>query len=252
MNYDAAEIDRIVREVLARLGVAETPAPQPPGRPKSNGQAAPGAASAATDPGRCVVTERVVSLATLEGKLQGASVVAVRRGAVITPAVRDELRSRKIRLEYYDAAPSNAAASANLPALIVGVGVGDVAWEVSAALDAIGAHVQGLATVSSLQHAELPVLVERLGDSLAERPALGLVLTSRPAAAVCLANRQRGVRAVWGCTLKALKEALETAAPNVLIYNPKDHPAREQRLLVREFVGAGLRECPALLQDGSA
>ncbi len=250
MNLDHAEIDRIVRDVLARLGAAVVPAPTPPTNTQQNSKPTPAASNDSSppeppkpDPSRYVVAERVVTLATLNGNLNGAAVVAVRRGAVITPAVRDELKSRNIRLEYYDAARPGAASQSDLPRLIVGVA--DVAWDVSAALDAIGGHVQGLATLGSLQHADLPSLVRRMSETITSRPALGLVLTARPAAAVCLANRFPGVRAIWGCNVRAVQEALPSVAPNVLAYNPNNVPAREQRMLVREFVTPGLRPCPA-------
>lgn len=45
------------------------------------------------------LSERLVTLATLDGRLAGVSRVIVPIRAVVTPAVRDELKRKNIRLE---------------------------------------------------------------------------------------------------------------------------------------------------------
>jgi hypothetical protein len=46
------------------------------------------------------VAERVVTLRTIEKQLSGVKRVVVQRRAVVTPAVKDELRAKKIELVY--------------------------------------------------------------------------------------------------------------------------------------------------------
>src|SRR6476646_2755582 len=75
-----AEIEGAVRAALSRL------IEQPPG----NGQA-----KAA---GELAVSDKVVALAHLDGRLDGVTRLVVPRGAVLTPAARDELRKRGIAL----------------------------------------------------------------------------------------------------------------------------------------------------------
>lgn len=78
---DADLIERIVREVIRRLREMET-----------NGSA--------TNPSNepLAVEDRVVTLATLQGRLDGVCQLNVRSDAVVTPSVQDELRDRKITL----------------------------------------------------------------------------------------------------------------------------------------------------------
>ena len=74
-----ADIERIVQEVVRRLlslGMQVTANPQ----------------------STLTIDERVVSLATLQGKLEGIQQLQVEPKAVVTPSVRDELRQRKIEL----------------------------------------------------------------------------------------------------------------------------------------------------------
>ena len=75
-----AEIERIVREVLAEvLSRSETKNPASP-------------------TGELVVTEKVVSAKEIERRLDGVTRLVVVRGAIITPAARDLLKERKISI----------------------------------------------------------------------------------------------------------------------------------------------------------
>lgn len=78
-HLDTELFERIVQEVIRRL-VARGVDVGTPG----NKQLA--------------VSERVITLATLDGKLDGVETVSVQKRAVVTPAVKDELNRRKIRL----------------------------------------------------------------------------------------------------------------------------------------------------------
>jgi len=74
-----AEIERIVQEVIRRLmslGVRVGSSPM----------------SALT------IEDRVITLSTIEGQLEGIQQVIVQPKAVVTPSVRDELRQKKIEL----------------------------------------------------------------------------------------------------------------------------------------------------------
>lgn len=78
VQYDPEFVEFIVREVIRRLT-----------------SAAPAAASS----GELTVGERLITLATLHGKLDGVARVCVSKRAVVTPAVRDELSKRQIELK---------------------------------------------------------------------------------------------------------------------------------------------------------
>ncbi len=78
-HSDSELFERIVQEVIRRL-------------------VAGGVTVGATGNKQLALSERVITLATLDGKLDGVETVSVQKRAVVTPAVKDELNRRSIRL----------------------------------------------------------------------------------------------------------------------------------------------------------
>ena len=78
-HSDPELFERIVQEVIRRL-------------------VAGGITVGATGNKQLALSERVITLATLDGKLDGVETVSVQKRAVVTPAVKDELNRRSIRL----------------------------------------------------------------------------------------------------------------------------------------------------------
>jgi hypothetical protein len=77
------DVEYIIREVIRRL-------------------LAMGNEPSRNDDGTVKLTERLVTMATLDGRLANMKRLIVVKKAIVTPLVRDELRSRKITLEYAD------------------------------------------------------------------------------------------------------------------------------------------------------
>jgi hypothetical protein len=89
VNPDKELVERIVQEVIRRLTAGGwTVSAQP-----VTGAAVPASQS------ELVLQERLVTLATLQGRLAGVTRVIVPRRAVVSPAARDELRAQSIELE---------------------------------------------------------------------------------------------------------------------------------------------------------
>jgi hypothetical protein len=97
MTFTEEQVEWIVLEVIRRLGLAESAAPQPQPAVAHPGPAAP---QPGPTPAELRLTEKLVTLRTLDGRLGGVSRVVVARRAVVTPAVKDELRRRKIELVF--------------------------------------------------------------------------------------------------------------------------------------------------------
>lgn len=101
MSASASEIETIVRlvvEILQAMAVAHAPLDAP----KSSVDKPPRATivTAPSDPTRLVLRKPLVTLEQLSGKvLKDIRVVEVARKAVVTPAVKDELRLRGIQLK---------------------------------------------------------------------------------------------------------------------------------------------------------
>lgn len=77
MQLSNEQLEWIVREVVRRL---------------TAGAAAPDAGDALR------VQDRVVTTATVKGRLNGVRRLVVSKGAIVTPSVRDDLRERQITL----------------------------------------------------------------------------------------------------------------------------------------------------------
>lgn len=84
---DADLIERIVREVIRRLREME-----------ANGNATSDNQDGSQTEKTLCIDDKVVALATLQGRLDGVQQLRVGGNAVVTPSVRDELRDRKITL----------------------------------------------------------------------------------------------------------------------------------------------------------
>ena len=83
MTFTEADVERIVVEVIRRLRAMDSPAA--PAVPAPVGH-------------DLVLTERVITMRTVDGRLAGVQRLLVPPNAVVTPAVKDELKQRKIEL----------------------------------------------------------------------------------------------------------------------------------------------------------
>lgn len=83
MTLTKEQIDWIVAEVIRRLAAA-----------------ASRSAADSTSSADLRIAERVITLRTIEKQLSGVKRVVVPPKSVVTPAVKDELKARKIDLIY--------------------------------------------------------------------------------------------------------------------------------------------------------
>lgn len=245
------DIDRIVREVLRRLqeqlpgAGAAGPEKQAPDGANPHGSVPPATAAPApcppTDRRTLAVGERVVTLATLAGRLDGVQRVRVSPGSLVTPAVRDELRKRQIEL-VRGAASAPATVPTDVPFV---VGVAAVSQDAGALVSNVCGELGADRCVPS---GGLIDVVQALARAVVDQRQRAVLLTSQPVAAVCLANRRRGVRAAWGCHAAAVSQAVQTLGANLLVLDPAAHGVHELRRMVQQFVHGGPPECPAELR----
>lgn len=296
MVWSAAQIERVVREVLAELALEEskaTPSPQageggersapgesprhgatghlqtgrernPPSPPASlpagEGRSLPSAsastnawraprgwreesAQAGSPDGELILSRQVVTLADVGGRLEGVRRVLVPAGAVVTPAVRDELMRRKVALGCI-AAQAQAGQRLRLVMLVVARRFDPL--PLAAALER-----QGVA----VEQAQLDCLIaatDRLARELAQPNSLGLLLTRHTAAALCLANRRRMIRAILGREPVELAADAQAVGANLLVVDPDACSAAVLLRMVREFCAQGVRDCPEALRRGLA
>jgi len=269
MTWSAAQIERVVREVLAELGLdgpnaAREPTAGDRGQ-RSDEHANPPARPADLNPcpspketrenrstespqsqpqnGELVCARQVVCLGDLEGRLEGVRRLVVPAGAVVTPAVRDELARRGVALAY-SAAEQRPEAGLRLAAIVVARRF-DVA-PLAAAVQRDGVAVE---------HAQLDCLIaatDRLARELAGGATLGLLVTRHTAMGLCLANRHRTIRAILGREPVELAADAQAVGANLLVVDPYGSGLSVLIRLVREFCAGGVRECPEALQRGLA
>jgi hypothetical protein len=257
MSDQLPSIDAIVAEVLARL--RETLASQPPAAPGSQpSHAAPaptepasaGAEPAARPPsdaapepaaverreGDLVLEDRVVTLSSLDGRWDQTRRLVLTPNAVLTPSVKDELRKRRVRVEYRaaDVAPPVIA----LACCTHTPHAGHLAARLAASVPA-----------QVVPAARLVEAVRELAQWVVADHRLGVLLTDDPLSGVCLANRRQAVRAAWPRCLRELPAVITAIGANVLVVDPLGVTTRDFERMVEMFQQDLPRRCPPHLGD---
>lgn len=240
------DIDQIVREVLARLrdgdakpAIVDGSAAAKPVEIAKNKSAA----VADTTAGRLELTERLVTLATLENRLQGIQHVVLRRGTVVTPSAHDLLRSRNIHTSHAVAPAAGGAARAGLVLGIADLHDAAQSFDRATFLTSLG---RERLNVERVAEAGTAAVVAELADHAARGGRATVLLTSEPEASACLANRSAGVRAVGGRDANALRQAITATAANFVAVDPTPAPQAVRRLLCDYYTGFP-RAVPAML-----
>ncbi len=218
MGHCVTEIDRIVREVLAELGTADT-------------------ACAEGANGQLVLSGRVISMSDISGRIEGIRQIVVPPGAIVTPSVRDELRRGNITLAF-------EANSARASQRLVVVTAGN-RFDPASLLDSLrkdGIDVTPHTSNCLIESTEL------LAREINNRNTLGLLLSTHPAAAICLANRHRGVRAVTGSDAAMVAAATDDIGANLLILDPTACGLEQLNQIVSEFHRGAVHDCPEVFR----
>jgi hypothetical protein len=230
MSVGENEIERIVREVLARL------APVSP----SDASRSVSTASPVLNPGALSLSNRLVTVSELDGRLEGVRTVIVPPRAVITPAARDLLRQRGVtvasaRLSW----EKGMGATAGTVKSIV-LGKAATSYEPLALIRALK---QDGCEVEQVARTGLTGVIDDLADLAARGGKRCLLLTDESAAAACLANRLRGVRAATAADAAGVTRAGKSIGVNLLIVEPARRSLFQLRGIAREFLRSQA-ECP--------
>lgn len=226
----SVDIEQIVRDVLARLHSGAAPQqvsprattnrelPQPMGAPKTRRHEA-----------------RVLTAADVQS-WEGIERVEVAANAVVTPSAVDLLRQRGIAVARLPRGTSTQ--NAGLPLVL---GLAETGWSAAALVQMLR---QRGASVQQLAQTGLATVVRETSAAVALGGAGGLLLTGKPAAAACLANRTPGVRAAIAENgAQPLRGVLEIGA-NVLALDPAGWAQFALGRLVEEFWRGLPRQAP--------
>jgi hypothetical protein len=242
-NLTPTSVDRAVREVLAEMkgrvaggnGIAVSSGGVSTGRVSSGRGLLVGPTVAN---GVLVVDEPVLTLASLEGRLDGVSRVVAGTAAIVTPAVRDELRKRDISLQRNGR--DRHAAEVNVRRLVFASARGRFDTDaISRALRAVSVELE------TIECHGLTDTVSQLAERVARDGVACVVVTSRPAAVVCLANRHAGVRAVAAASVDGVDRAVAEVGANLLALDVVGASTHGLRMAVRRFAELSRHNCPA-------
>ena len=220
-HLDAAAIRTLVEEVVRRVlsGDASGTSPLRPeeGDPRRAAEAARIAGTPYPLPsgaGACAtLSDAVVTLAHVERLPAGTRSIAVSARAVITPSARDRARDAGITIVRGATAASGSA----FPARPFVIGQADCR---GGAAGPVAAVVHAVPHAQRLPASGLAEVIAALADHVSRDAARGLLLTSRPAAALVLTNRSPGLRAVTAPDPVGLAAAIAETAANLLVIDP--------------------------------
>lgn len=235
MNLDPGQLDHIVREVVARL----TGSPADVGRNGSgmhalNSQVPKADTGSDTSLATLHVSGRLVTLQTIEGRLtKQHRHVSVEPGAVVTPAVIDLLRDRRVALQRTAGQLAATAEVTPNAAPCIGLVVEPNERQWLAKL-LIGSHRH----VVLLHGADELIAALTTTDPTAVCASGGMIVTNRWAARACEANRNANVCAASVSSLAELDDALSQAPVNLVVVNGKQATQHVCRQMLRRLAQA--------------
>jgi hypothetical protein len=238
MSQDTLEIERVVRQVLAELGLAsngDSAASKPAGAGRSNDE---------PDGSReLVLAGRVVTLAEVAGRLEGICRLVVPARAVVTPAVRDDLRRRGILLAFASACGEKVSAGSEIKLVVAAVGE---SFDLEPLTEMLGG--EGV-EVSAAEYKCLIRAADELGRRLARSDTLGMLITKHTAAGLCLANRRPGVRAVLGVDATTAASDVAAVGANLLVVDPLIAGPLQLKQMASRFCRGGPAVCPEVFRE---
>ncbi len=231
-------IERVVREVLAQMGHEVTCAPGAP--PAHSADAADASNAPPPFPAdSLLLNRRVVTLADLPERLGPVRRLVVPYGAVLTPAVRDLLQQQQIAVVFGQ--PDVPAAQSVRTVLAVAATQYD-ARPLESALRREGYEVE-------LRHSDCLIqAIDQVAEAVGTGTTMAIVATEHPAAALCLANRHSGVRAILGVRPDRVAAEAQSVGANVLVVDPTTNGFFVLKQMAMQFLRGGLKPCPKVFQ----
>ncbi len=194
----------------------------------------------------------VVTLADLNGRLGGVRRLVVRPKAVVTPSARDELRERRIDL-VFEAVPTakkqngdavSAVSSATPKDLtIIAARTRTSPQEIASAIKSTDLRIDCRSTDCLIETSD------RTAESASKVNAVVVIVTAHTAAALCLANRKQGVRAVLVSDADEFLRDADAVGANVIVVSPKKFPFYQLKRIVERFASCDARKCPPVFRD---
>jgi hypothetical protein len=214
---DPQAIRAIVEEVVRRI------------RSESVVISAPAAAAAPRSPAApATFTGKVITLDVVERLPAGTARLTIAERAVVTPSARDRAKERRISIERSGPA---AGPSSGRPLIVAFADAGPDAAGRAAEI------VRAVPRASQLPATGLADVIHSIATHASRDAARAILLTTRPAAAVVLANRSASLRGVTGRDAAGLLVAAAECGANLLVVRPSDFAAAALGRLATDFAG---------------
>jgi len=222
MTMAAHEIESIVRAVVARLREGQGGRVEPACGPKSIG-----AESSEPAGSTLRLADRLVTVATITGRLDGIRQLELPHGAVVTPAARYQLRQRNIPLRF---------TKASGPTLSLPITLYVHRTDPACSTDRLAGSLAGHATVELLTACPVEQAVTELAAVLTNSASRGLLITGGWAQAQGLANRWNSVRAFAAFDARMVQSARRDWDANLMVVDPRRSSQQEILHFTREFL----------------
>lgn len=222
-----SQTDYIVREVIRRLRDGDV----------DNQSGNPTQTARATHD--LEINERVVSLGSLDGRLEGIRRLLLPPGAIVTPSARDELRKRNIVTVC-----ANSHGTKN--ATPITLATWQTAYDAAGLLNSLRADGFEVTELDAAETLE-PVIRTVMGTGPREN-GLAVLLTDNPSLALCLLSQPPVVRSAWGIDQRSVTDALRCTAANVLVLQPARQGQMDMVDMARTFAQGGGGPCPVALK----
>lgn len=214
---DPRAIRAIVEEVVRRI-ILESAAVAAPATATSPPRPSAGATFA----------EKVITLDMVERLPAGTTHLAIAEKAVVTPSARDRAKERRISIARSGPA---AGRSSRRPLFVAFADAGPDAAGRAADI------VRAVSGASQLPATGITDVVHSIATHASRDAARAILLTTRPSAAVVLANRSASLRAVTGRDAPGLLAAAAECGANLLVVRPGDFAAAALGRLADDFAG---------------
>jgi len=234
-------LERIVREVTQRLretpqfaSILENSTKTTKVTPENATETTP---AAVPKSGVVKLAAQVVTLAEIAGRLEGARELAIGPRAILTPAVKDRLIQQRITVTRTVQKPHSSTGQPRL--LVAGFAIAghepSLYWQQLERL---------VGRIRRITGTHLMDILPEMATQIAEGDSQALLLTDQRAAALCLANRQSGVRAISATDVDAVLRDTQSLGANLLVVSPRGRTAYQVGNLAKAFCQGGVLPCP--------
>jgi hypothetical protein len=227
--FDRDTVQRLVAEVIRRIQAeqqmaARTTSASPAG--PASPAAPPTSTSGAQEPTGAAarLTDRVITLHSVERLPAGTRQLVVDARAVITPSARDHAKEVGIAITRGAATGSPVPAAPPRPFVIAHAQCPGTATARAAAI------ARAVPAAQQLPPSGLADVITAIATHASRDAARGILLTSRPAVAAILANRSTSLRGVTGRDAASLLAAATESQANLLIVDPTTFTGGLERL----------------------